>query len=132
MPSVQKKTGPVAGDVKGEDLDDDLDKDSELPLVKGKKPNKRKSVKVEEAEAPVEDKNPTANGNKASKKRKSAAKDELTETTSSSAEAGSGAKPGKKRKSEPATNKKDAVKSKKGGEKTDGRRRSARVSKNGI
>ena len=129
VPSVQKKTGPVAKDVEDKaDKDDGSDSEEETKSTKRKRASKvkdRKQTVKEEAE-PVE--NGVANGKEAdekpskpaSKKRKSDVKAETN-----GMDAGS-KKP--KRKAEPRENR-AKVEAK---DETTGRRKSTRVSGKGV
>lgn len=76
VPSVQKKTGAVAGDLKKENLDD-LEKDEESEVKKPAR-GKAKAKKVkqeikEEEKEDAEEEQPPAKSNGTSKKRKAAA-----------------------------------------------------------
>ena len=129
VPSVQKKTGPVAGDIKSEELDED----SKITQGEDKTTGKRKIVKDERTEPPAKEKEAISNGTKASKKRKSTAEDEQTKTTHGSNGIDAAAKGGsKKRKSASSANASETQARKGNEENASGRRRSARVSRNGA
>ena len=129
---MQKKTGPVAGDVKATEGANGF---AESPKAKGKKAGENKIVKAEEHDAEEEQEEPAAKGKGASKKRNLKAKEEHTEMINGDYDSGSTAKPtSKKRKSTSMASADDAQKrGKKGTEETaSGRRRSGRLSGSGA
>ena len=136
VPSVQKKTGPVAGDIKGDAGPDDTAGEKKEKTKAGKKTTKAKKEETDEAEAEpatkgsktkkraikAEDGQPAEGGHEpneeasklASKKRKSKTKDDVNGAT----------EPKKQSKTKASTN---GAKAKGEPEKSE-RRRSGRVS----
>ena len=129
VPSVQKKTGPVAGEIKAEEVNGDIEK----PKMKGKGAGGEKDVANESKAANEEQEKPAAKAEGASKNRNSVAKKEHEEAVKGHGDGDSAAKTaGKKRKSTSMSMLNGAQKKAKTELAASGRRRSARVGGQGV
>ena len=146
MPSVQKKTGPVAGDLKESEAEDgeaDEDKDEEVKAEAKPRGGKKKKVKAKREDADDEEEAEAELVAKATKSKKRSVKHEnkVAEPkaiNSDYPEAEEHQPASKKRKANTKVETNSEAKSQKGrkvklvgGERSNERRRSARVSRNG-
>ena len=127
---MQKKTGPVAGDVK---VKEEANGDTESPKAKGKKAGGRETVKAEESDAEEEEEKSAPKGKGATRKRNSKAKEEATEMVNGEHDGGSAFNLASKKRKSASTNSPDnAHKKTRTEETTSGRRRSTRMSGKGA
>ena len=130
VPSVQKKTGPVAGDI---NLTEEANGDAESPKGKGRKAGGKKGLKVEEGDMEGEDEEPATKGKGETKERNLKAKKEQPDVVHGEHNGDSAVKSTSKKRKSASTNGTDEAQKK---AKTEGiasgRRRSARVGGSGA